>query len=197
MSLQTATVTPTELRSRTDGAGAATEGPRLLDVRTPGEFAAGRIPGSHNVPLPDLPRYADEIAGRAGPLVVVCQSGARAGQAADILRASGHAGASVLAGGLNAWQAAGGEIEGGTDGTLGPAWTIERQVRLVAGSLVAGSILASLKFPKARFLAGGVGSGLVIAALTNTCLMGTLVGKLPFNRASGADVESAVASLTS
>jgi rhodanese-related sulfurtransferase len=189
MSLSTTTVTPAELAGRPQLDGKV----RLLDVRTPGEFAAARIPGSHNVPLPDLPRYAADIAaGPAAELVLVCQSGARAGQASDVLREHGYDRARVLAGGLAAWQAAGGEVATGQRS----AWTIERQVRLVAGSLVAGSILASLRFPKARFLAGGVGSGLVIAALTNTCLMGTLLAKLPHNRASGGDVEAAVAELT-
>lgn len=185
MSLQTATVSPSELRGALDGA-------RLLDVRTPGEFAAGRIPGSQNVPLPDLPQHADAIARRGGELVVVCQSGARAGQAADVLRGAGHPKALVLAGGLDAWHCAGGAV----DSDAPSAWTIERQVRLVAGSIVLSSILTSLKFPKARFLAGGVGSGLVIAALSNTCLMGTLLAKLPHNRGPATDVEAAVAALT-
>lgn len=190
MSPQTATVTPAELREHPDLGGKL----RLLDVRTPGEFAAGRLPGSHNVPLPDLAAHADVlVAAQDVVLVVVCQTGARAGLAADLLRERGHATARVLGGGVKAWQDAGGD----TDSDAPSAWTIERQVRLVAGSLVAGSIATSLRYPKARFLAGGVGSGLVIAALTNTCLMGTLLAKLPHNRAAAADVDAAVAALTS
>lgn len=185
MGLQTATVTPAELRGALDGA-------RLLDVRTPGEFAAGRIPGSVNVPLPDLAPHAEAIAKRGGELVLVCQSGARAGQAADILRGAGHPKALVLAGGLNAWQGAGGAV----DSDAPSAWTIERQVRLVAGSIVLSSILASLKAPKARFVAGAIGGGLTFAALSNTCLMGTLLAKLPHNRGPAADVEAAVTALT-
>lgn len=184
MSLQTATVSPADLRGALDGA-------RLVDVRTPGEYAAGRIPGSHNVPLPDLPRHAAALARRGGELVVICQSGARSGQAAGILREAGHPKCLVLAGGLVAWHGAGGAVESDAPS----AWTIERQVRLVAGGLVAGSVLASLKAPRARFLAGAVGSGLVVAALTNTCLMGNLLAKLPHNRARSADVEAAVAAL--
>ena len=45
----TATLTPADLRSRLSDPKV-----RLLDVRSPGEFAAGRIPGSHNIPLGDL-----------------------------------------------------------------------------------------------------------------------------------------------
>lgn len=75
-------------------------------------------------------------------------------------------------------------------------WSIERQVRLVAGSLVAGGVLASLRFPKARFLSGAVGGGLVFAAVSNTCTMGVLLGKLPFNRANAGDLDAALAALT-
>lgn len=149
---QTATVSPAELRIRPDLGTKV----RLLDVRTPGEYTGARIPGSYNVPLPDLASYVGAIV--AGPA---------------------------------AWQSAGGDVETDT-----PIWALERQVRLVAGSIVAASILASLKFPKARFLAGGVGSGLVFAAVSNTCLMGNLLAKLPYNRAEGGDVAASVAALT-
>ncbi|HEX3826953.1 MAG TPA: rhodanese-like domain-containing protein [Sporichthyaceae bacterium] len=166
---------------------------RVLDVRTPGEFAAGRIAGSHNIPLGDLAGHTEALSGGAViDLVVVCQSGGRATRAAEQLRASGHERVSVLSGGIAAWEGAGGVVEGG-----GAAWTIERQVRLVAGSLVLGGILASLKFPKAKFLSGAIGGGLTFAALSNTCLMGSLLAKLPHNRTGSADVEAAVAALTS
>lgn len=165
---------------------------RLLDVRTPGEFAAARIQDSHNIPLGDLAAHATALTtGTVTDLIVVCQSGARATQAADQLRAAGHDRVAVLTGGLAAWERSGGAVEGG-----GPAWTIERQVRLVAGSLVASGVLASLRFPKAKFLSGAVGGGLVFAALSNTCLMGTLLAKLPHNRAPVADIDAAVAALT-
>jgi rhodanese-related sulfurtransferase len=166
---------------------------RLLDVRTPGEFAAARIPGSHNIPLGDLGAHTEALSGGAvTDLVVVCQSGGRATMAAEQLRAAGHDRVSVLTGGLAAWEGAGGDVDGG-----GPAWTIERQVRLVAGSLVAGGILASMRFPRAKFLSGAIGGGLVFAALSITCLMGSLLAKLPHNRTGSADVEAAVAALTS
>jgi rhodanese-related sulfurtransferase len=188
MSLQTATISPSELRARPEVGTKI----RLLDVRTPGEFAGGRIAASHNVPLPDLAEHAGAlVAGPVTELVLVCQTGGRARQAAELLRAAGHDGVTVLEGGVAAWQASGGEVESDK-----ATWALERQVRLVAGSLVAGSILTSLRLPKARFLAGAVGSGLVFAAVSNTCLMGNLLARLPYNRAATADVEQAVAALT-
>ncbi len=187
----TATLTPADLRTRLGSDPKI----RLLDVRSPGEFAAGRIPGSHNIPLGDLSAYASQLAG--GPvteLVLVCQSGGRAGLAAEVLADAGHDTHTVLAGGLNAWEQAGGQVDGGSSTS---AWSIERQVRLVAGSLVATGILVSTKYPKAKFLSGAVGSGLVFAAVSNTCMMGSLLAKLPFNRADSGDVRSAVSALTS
>ncbi len=185
---QTATISPAELRTRPDLGTKV----RLLDVRTPGEYAGARIAGSHNVPLPDLASYVGAIvAGPAAELVLVCQTGGRAKQAAEVLRGAGHDAVTVLDGGVAAWQSSGGDVEADK-----PTWSLERQVRLVAGSIVATSILASLKFPKAKFLAGAVGSGLVFAAVSNTCLMGNLLAKLPYNRAAAADVEAAVEALT-
>jgi rhodanese-related sulfurtransferase len=186
---QTATVNPSSLRSRLGNDAKL----RLLDVRSPGEFAAGHIPGSHNIPLGDLPGYTDALVGGvATDLVVVCQSGGRAQLAADQLAAAGHDRVSVLDGGLNAWEQVGGDVAGG-----GSSWTIERQVRLVAGSLVLTGILASLKFPRAKFLSGAIGGGLTFAALSNTCLMGSLLSKMPHNRAASADADAAVVALTS
>jgi rhodanese-related sulfurtransferase len=185
---QTATVNPSTLRSRV-GSDAKL---RLLDVRSPGEFAAGHIPGSHNIPLGDLPSYTDALVnGVATDLVIVCQSGGRAQLAADQLAAAGHDRITVLDGGMNAWEQVGGDVAGG-----GSSWTIERQVRLVAGSLVLTGILTSLKLPKAKFLSGAIGSGLVFSAVSNTCMMGSLLSKLPHNRAASADAEAAVAALT-
>ncbi|MCZ2858178.1 hypothetical protein [Blastococcus sp. VKM Ac-2987] len=48
------------------------------------------------------------------------------------------------------------------------------------------SILASLRFPRARFLAGGVGAGLTTAAVTDTCAMGAALSRLPYNRGGRA-----------
>jgi hypothetical protein len=62
---------------------------------------------------------------------------------------------------------AGGDVVKGDE-----KWALDRQVRGVAGSIVLASILASLKFPRFRFLAGGVGFGLLFSAVTNTCAMG-------------------------
>ncbi|SDG74397.1 Rhodanese-related sulfurtransferase [Sinosporangium album] len=158
--------------------------PAVLDVRTPGEYATGHIPGSVNVPLDQTEGHARRVADAlSGPVLIVCQAGARAARAHAALAAEGLAGASVLDGGLNAWSAAGGSTVPAPGAK--PRWALERQVRLVAGGLVAGSIAASVRWPRARFAAGAIGAGLVFAAVTNTCAMGAALSKLPYNRGGG------------
>ncbi len=164
----------------------------LFDVRTPAEFETAHIPGSYNVPLDALDEHADALSRHLdAPLVLICRSGNRADQAQRTLAAAGMANLAVLAGGILAWQAAGGPLRRGR-----PRWDLERQVRLIAGSLVLAGLLASLAFEPAKWLAAAVGAGLTFAALTNTCAMGALLSKLPFNRAPSCDVAAVVARLT-
>lgn len=75
----------------------------LVDVRSPGEFESGAIPGALNIPLPQLKRRSDEIPAE-GRIVVNCASGWRSGVAASYLSAQGFA-ATDLRGGIQAWSA--------------------------------------------------------------------------------------------
>ena len=171
---------------------AAGDAVRLLDVRTAGEFETAHIPGSYNVPLDQLGEHRDEIRALRDDVVVICQSGTRAGQAERRLAEAGMANVHVLSGGMNAWTQAGADVNRGAE-----RWGLERQVRLVAGAIVALSVLASIWVPAARFLAGAVGAGLTFAALTNTCAMGNLLARLPYNtRTSACDVDEMVRQLT-
>ena len=162
----------------------------VLDVRTPGEFESGHIPGSYNVPLDLLDEHRAELSRVTHPVVLVCRSGNRATQAERKLAEVGMPNVKVLTGGMTAWQSSGGQVR-----RVRERWDLERQVRLVAGSLVLASVLASVAFPPAKWLAGAVGAGLTIAALTNTCAMGLLLGKLPYNRGATCDVGAGVARL--
>ncbi|WP_433473041.1 rhodanese-like domain-containing protein [Spirillospora sp. CA-142024] len=164
----------------------------VLDVRTPGEFAASHIPGALNLPLADLGAHRPHIADAGVSLLLVCQAGARAAQAHALLTGDGLETARVLAGGMNAWTAAAAPV---VSAAGKPRWALERQVRLVAGGIVASSIAASLRWPRARFLAGAIGAGLTFAALTDTCTMGSALSRLPYNRGPRVDVEAVLSVL--
>ncbi len=160
---------------------------RILDVRTGAEFESVHIPGSFNVPLDLLAEHVRDVAHLDHPVVLVCQSGGRATTAQEKLNAAGKTNLRVLEGGMGSWMTAGGDVVKGEE-----KWALERQVRGVAGSLILASILASLKFPKARFLAGGVGFGLWFSAVSNTCAMGMLLAKLPYNRGPKCDLDCVI-----
>jgi rhodanese-related sulfurtransferase len=166
------------------------DGPRLLDVREPAEFEAVHIPGAYNVPLHLLREHRGELRQHLDQVVLVCRSGMRAGQAEQMLTGIGMSNVHVLDGGVLAWEAAGGRVNRG-----GNRWDIERQVRLVAGALVLLGVLAGLLVPGAQWFAAVIGAGLVVAALTNSCVMGTLLSRLPFNRGASCDINRVVGEL--
>lgn len=161
---------------------------KVLDVRSPAEFETVHIPGAYNVPLDTLGEHAGEIQRHVEETVVlVCRSGMRASQAEQRLAAAGMGNVRVLEGGMMAWESAGGRVNRGR-----ARWDLERQVRLVAGSIVLAAVVASIWAPALRFVAGAVGLGLTVAALTNTCAMGMLLSKLPYNRGASCDVNAVV-----
>ncbi|WP_116244445.1 rhodanese-like domain-containing protein [Nocardiopsis sp. FIRDI 009] len=161
----------------------------LLDVRTPAEYESAHIAGSVNLPLELVQRHLDRVTAARGRLVLVCQSGARAERCRAVLAGTGRTDAVVLSGGMAAWTAAGAPVVRGRE-----RWALERQVRLVAGSIVLTSVVASLWWPPAVWIAAFIGAGLTFAALSDTCAMGTLLTKLPYNRPREAiDVEAALA----
>lgn len=190
------TARPTDLHhlaaAELDGWLRAGRDVRVLDVRTPAEFESAHIPGAYNVPLDTLGEHADELRRHLDvPVVLVCRSGQRAGTACEQLLGVGMDQLHVLDGGMGSWD----------DGTRAVRrgrgrWDLERQVRLVAGSIVLTSVLASTVVPRAKWVAGAVGGGLTFAALSNTCAMGTLLSKLPHNRAASCDVDAVVRELT-
>lgn len=167
--------------------------PRVLDVRTPAEFETSHIPGAYNVPLDTLREHRTELRRHLDEdVVLVCRSGARAAQAEEALAGAGLPGLRVLDGGMVAWESAGAPVNRGRE-----TWELERQVRLVAGTVVAAGVLGSVKVPALKWVAGAIGAGLTGAALTNTCAMGMALAKMPWNRtASPCDVDELVAALS-
>jgi rhodanese-related sulfurtransferase len=78
----------------------------VLDVRAPGEFEAGHLPGARNIPLAELAGRLGELPAER-PVIVCCNSGATSARGVGELRKAGREQVFNLDGGLNAWRQAG------------------------------------------------------------------------------------------
>lgn len=168
----------------------------VIDVRTPGEFASGHLPGALNIPLDRIEDALPELRGAAdrGEVLVVCASGARSENACRTLAGHGVT-AATLAGGTGAWAAGGHDLHRPGGGPRA-SWAMERQVRLTAGAVVLlGLLLGLLVHPAFQLLSAGIAAGLVLSAVTDTCGMAVVLGRLPHNRPRAADLEASLAAL--
>ncbi len=155
------------------------EAPVIVDVRTRGEYRSVHVRGAVNVPLDELSceRLA-EVSGD-GPVYIVCESGGRARKACEKLQAEGVVCGVVVEGGTAAWDRAGYPVQRDKAGVI----SLERQVRIAAGALVAAGVaLGVWQSPWWLVVPGFVGCGLVFAGVTDTCGMGLLLAKMPWNR---------------
>ena len=135
----------------------------------------------------ELARHIDE------DVVLVCRSGTRASQAEQALDQAGLPGLRVLDGGMNSWQQAGAPVNRGRQ-----TWDLERQVRLASGSVVAASVLGSALQPRLKWIGAAIGAGLVAAAISDTCVLGMALAKMPWNRpATDIDVNAVLHALSS
>ena len=154
----------------------------LIDVRTPVEYREVHVPFARNLPLDRLDPAAvqQNLTAPAGePLYIVCRSGGRGRQACEKLLAAGLTVCNVE-GGTQAWADAGLPVVRGKK-----AISLERQVRIAAGLLVlVGAALGWLVHPGFFGLSAFVGAGLVFAGVTDTCGMGLLLARMPWNRAT-------------
>jgi rhodanese-related sulfurtransferase len=153
----------------------------LVDVREPAEYATERIPGAKLHPLSQFdPQQSRPPVGRK--LVLYCQSGNRSTKAAQQCVEAGFSSVIHLRGGIPTWKNAGFATEKSKNAPI----SLFRQVQIVAGSLVLlGTVLGMVVSPVFLLLSGFVGAGLVFAGITNTCAMGMLLAKLPYNQQSG------------
>jgi rhodanese-related sulfurtransferase len=153
-------------------AGAVT----LIDVRTPAEFEEVHVAFARNVPLDRLDPPALNLDPSA-PVYVVCQKGGRGQKACEKLAAAGFAQVANVEGGTLACVGAGLPVVRGRK-----AVSLERQVRIAAGSLVLLGAGLSLVHPGFVGIAAFVGAGLVFAGVTDTCGMALLLARMPWNR---------------
>lgn len=170
------TISPRELHDMTQ-TGRSVD---LIDVRTPAEFREMHVSFARNVPLDRLATATTE-AGQTGasqPLYIICRSGGRAKQACEKLTQEGQLNVVSVEGGTQAWDAAGLPVVRGE-----AVMSLERQVRIAAGLLVLlGTSLGYFVHPYLLGLPAFVGSGLVFAGITDTCGMGMLLAKMPWNQ---------------
>lgn len=155
--------------------------PFILDVRTPSEHQSLNIPGAVLQPLHQLDAAkVRELAGNS-PCYVLCRSGQRARQAAEKLEGAGLSEVCVIDGGILAWEQAGLSVARGEE-----TMSIERQGRLTAGLFIlAGAMLSVFVNPAWVWLCAFFGAGLAFAALTNSCALGLVLARMPWNNRPG------------
>ena len=93
-------ITPQDLVSLTNQ-----EAAKLIDLRSPNEFADGHITGSINIPYADIEDRLHEIKLQEGKsLVLICDSGSQSANAGEVLNKSGYQNTVILSGGIGAWK---------------------------------------------------------------------------------------------
>jgi rhodanese-related sulfurtransferase len=153
----------------------------FVDVRTPGEFKSTFIPGATNVPLGDLEQSSAELDAllERGDVILVCGTGRRAEKAREALRQRGIENVRILHGGMQEWQQHGAPVVTGEGGSM----SIERQVRVIAGTLaLVGALLAFFINIHFVWLPAFIGAGVAHAGLTDTCALAMMLAKMPWNR---------------
>jgi len=156
----------------------------LIDVRTPVEYREFHATDAHNVPLHRLDPAAVMQARNGNkdePLYLICRSGSRGRQACEKFLAAGFTNIINVEGGTLACVEAGLPVVRGKK-----AISLERQVRIAAGSLVLLGAALSFVHPAFIGLSAFVGAGLVFAGITDTCGMGLLLARMPWNQVKNA-----------
>ena len=156
----------------------------IIDVRTPAEFQEIHLDGAKNIPLHELTREAVRSLRRdpEGPLYIVCRSGSRGMQGCEKLLQAGETNVINIEGGTLACVQAGLPTKQGKK-----VMSLERQVRIAAGSLVViGAVLGWFVHPYLHGLSAFIGAGLVFAGVTDTCGMGMVIARMPWNQQSAS-----------
>jgi rhodanese-related sulfurtransferase len=157
----------------------------LIDVRMPTEYREVHADGAVNVPLDSLDPGA-VVGMRNGrseePLYVICKSGNRSSKAVQKFLDAGYENVVNVDGGTTAWVNAGLPVVRGKK-----AISLERQVRIAAGSIALIGSLAAIVTGNVYFagIPAFIGAGLTFAGVTDTCGMGMMLSKMPWNRCSG------------
>ena len=155
----------------------------LIDVRTPVEYREVHAEGAVNMPLDSIDPKAIAASrnGRSDhPLYLICKSGNRSSKAAQKFIDAGVENVVSVDGGTTAWANAGLPVVRGKK-----AISLERQVRIAAGFLaLLGAVLGFFVHPYFVGLSAFIGAGLMFAGITDTCGMGMMLAKMPWNQCS-------------
>lgn len=149
----------------------------LIDVREPDEHARERIPQARLSPLSKFDPGSLPVGGTR--IVLHCKGGRRSMDAATRLANASGCEAFSLKGGLEAWKAAGLEVQENRRVPIG----LMRQVQITIGIvLLAGTGLTIWVSPWFLILAGFIGAGQLFAGLSGTCGLAALLALAPWNR---------------
>jgi rhodanese-related sulfurtransferase len=182
--MRPATIEPVELHKLF-----ASGKPILLDVRTPSEYAEVHVEQTVNIPLDKFDTEIQSVMGSASrdqPVYLLCLTGERSAQAATRCASAGVTDPVVVAGGTQAWIAAGLPVVRGASHVM----SLERQVRIAAGSLVLlGVLLGQFVHIGFIWISGFVGASLVFAGISGICGMGLLLARMPWNQVKSPSME--------
>jgi rhodanese-related sulfurtransferase len=165
----------------------------LVDVREPAEFAAAHIAGSVSMPLSKFdPAQVPQADGKA--LVLHCQAGMRARDAAGRLLKAGHPVVWCFEGGMAQWVAAGYPVEGlnaaaamqakGAVTGASCRLDVQRQTQAVVGSMILTGVLLGAFVAKGWLVLCAIaGLGLLNAGLSGVCPLANGIARMPWNRA--------------
>lgn len=144
----------------------------IIDVRDEDAFFLEHIPGSRNIPLSKLATRLEQL--KSQPRIILsCEKGMRAQEAANLLLSHGFKEIELLEGSLTGWKK-----EKLPTIMTKRGINVMQQVQLTVGFIV---LLGYLFYPL-RGLTLIAGCGLVIAGLTNSCLLASLLQRMPWNK---------------
>ncbi len=149
---------------------------RIIDVRSPQEYAGERLARAENVPLPEIGRACSGWS-KAEPLLVMCKAGVRSRQAAEQLVSAGFGEVTTLVGGIDACRKAGVPLV-----FVRKAIPIIRQVLIAAGGLLLIGLALGRLNSAWLLLDWVVAAGLVFAGVSGYCPMAWVMERMPWNK---------------